>query len=139
MLTELNISYPTARKEHRCMWCCGTIKVGEKYERQTLKYDNQIYDWVSHLECKELTSVLNMYDWDNGNGITEDIFQEYIQEYLYNHHYNKETDTYDDDYDLDQKSYHDIVLKILQEKNSVTPSEKVAHEVDDFTMSDFNA
>lgn len=36
MITELNRSCPTARKEHRCMYCGGTIKVGEKYERQTL-------------------------------------------------------------------------------------------------------
>lgn len=29
------------------MYCGGTIKVGEKYERQTNLYEGQIYDWVA--------------------------------------------------------------------------------------------
>ena len=90
MITELNRSYPTARKEHKCIFCGGTIKVGEKYERQTNKYDNQIYDWVCHLECQEVTGLLNMFD-------------------------NDETDTYDEGFDPDKLSYHDIVLNIIKE------------------------
>ena len=117
MLTELNTSYPTARKEHKCMWCGCTINVGEKYERQTLKYDNQIYDWVAHLECAKITGLLNMFDDCYGDGLNENDFQESIQQYLYEYHYNEETDTYDEGFDPDESSYHDIVLKIIEEKS----------------------
>ena len=117
MITTLNESYPTARKEHKCMWCGGTIKVGEKYERQTLKYDSQIYDWVCHFECRKITGLLNMFDYDyDGDGINENDFQECIQQYLYEHHYNNDTDIYDEGFDPDKFSYHDIVLRIIEEK-----------------------
>lgn len=115
MITELNRSHPTARKEHKCMFCGGTIKVGEKYERQTLIYDNQIYDWVCHLECQEVTELLNMFDYDMGEGIDGELFIECLQEWLYDKHYNDETDTYDEGFDPDKLSYHDIVLNIIKE------------------------
>lgn len=115
MITELNRNYPTARKEHKCMFCGGTINVGEKYERQILIYDNQIYDWVCHLECSEVTGLLNMFDNDMGEGIDGEHFVQYLQDWLYDHHYNEDTDTYDDGFDPDTESYHDIVLKIVKE------------------------
>lgn len=116
MVTQLNMSYPTARKEHKCMWCGGIIKIGEKYERSTNIYDNQIYDWVSHLECRKVTGLLNMFDYDyDGDGINGDDFVQCLQEWLYDHHYNDETDTYDDGFDPDVMSYHEIVLNILEE------------------------
>ena len=121
MPVELNITHPTAKKEHKCMFCSGTIKVGEKYERQTLIYDNQIYDWVCHLECKEVTGLLNMFDNDMGEGINGEDFAEYLQEWLYAHHYNDETDTYDEGFDPDELSYHAIVLNVIKELKEKTP------------------
>lgn len=115
MITTLNESYPTARKEHKCMWCGCTIEVGEKYERQTLKYENQIYDWVCHLECREVAVLLDMFDYDYGEGIDGEHFIEYIQEWLFDKHYNDETETYDEGFDPDELSYHDIVLNIIKE------------------------
>ena len=115
MPIELNKSFPTARKEHKCSWCGDTIKVGEKYERSTLIYDGQIYDWLCHLECREVTSLLNVFDWDMGDGVDGDTFIQCIQDWLYDHKYNSDTDTYDDGFDPDEVSYHDIVLKIIEE------------------------
>ena len=115
MIKELNTSYPTARKEHKCMFCGGTIKVGEKYERQTLIYDNQIYDWVCHLECKEATCLLNMFDYDYGEGLDGEQFVEYLRQWLYDKHYDDETDTYDEGFDPDELSYHDVVLNVIKE------------------------
>ena len=89
MITELNRSYPTARREHKCMYCGETIKVGEKYERQTLIYDNLIYDWVCHLECQEVTGLLNMFDNHYGEGINGEDFIEYLQEWLFDKHYKR--------------------------------------------------
>lgn len=79
-MIQLNISYPTARKEHKCMYCYGTINVGDKYERQTNIFDGQIYDWVCHLECQKITGLLNMYDYYNDEGVTTECFQESICE-----------------------------------------------------------
>lgn len=122
MPVELKTTHPTARKEHKCMWCCGIIKIGEKYERQTNLYDGQIYDWVAHLECKEVTGLLNMFDYDyNGEGINENDFQESIQQYLYEHHYNDDTDSYDEGFDPDNLSYHAIVLNVIKELKEKTP------------------
>ena len=115
MITELNISHPTARKEHKCMFCGGIIKVGEKYVRQTNLYEGQIYDWIAHLECQEVTGLLNMFDNDMGEGINGEDFVEYLQEWLFDKHYNDETDTYDEGFDPDKLSYHDIVLNVIKE------------------------
>ena len=116
MIITLNESFPTARKEHKCMWCGGEIKVGEKYERCTNLFEGQIYDWVVHLECRKVASLLNMFDDDDGYGIDMEHFIQSIQDYLYDHHYNEDTETYDEGFDPDEVSYHDIVKKIIQEK-----------------------
>ena len=115
MITELKRSYPTAKKEHKCMCCGGVINVGDKYERQTNIYDGQIYDWVSHLECQKIAGLLNMFDYDMGDGVDEECFVQCLQDWLYEHHYNDETDTYDEGFDPDVVSYHEIVLKIVEE------------------------
>ena len=115
MLTELNRTYPTARKEHKCMQCGAIINIGEKYERNTIKYDNQIYDWVSHLECEKVIDLLNMSDYDDGEGIDSDCFIEFIREWLFDNHYNRDTSTFDKGFDPNEFCYHDIVLKIIEE------------------------
>lgn len=115
MPVELRITHPTAKKEHKCMYCGGTINVGEKYERQTNLYEGQIYDWVAHLECQEVTGLLNMFDHDDGEGVNGEDFTECLQEWLYAYHYNDETDTYDEGFDIDELSCHDIVLNVIEE------------------------
>lgn len=55
MPTILRETYPTAKKEHRCEFCCEKIAIGQKYVRQTNVYDGTIYDFVTHQE------------WDNRN------------------------------------------------------------------------
>lgn len=39
MPTILRETYPTAKKEHRCEFCCEKIAIGQKYVRQTNIYD----------------------------------------------------------------------------------------------------
>ena len=121
MPVELKITHPTAKKKHKCMYCGGTINVGEKYERQTNLYDGQIYDWVAHLECQEVTGLLNMFDHDYGEGVDGETFTECLQEWLYDKHYNNETDTYDEGFDPDELSYHEIVLNVIKEFKVKTP------------------
>ena len=77
----LSQKQPISRKEHRCMWCGGTIKKGEKYDNATCKnYD--IYTWKNHLKCMDLYHYLNMRDGDWGEGVDGDTFMEYVYTYL---------------------------------------------------------
>ena len=102
-----------ARKEHICNWCGGKIVKGEKYNRQTCIFDGYIYDWVSHLDCLELTGLLDMFDYDDGEGITEYTFQECVRDYIDEHHYNYDTEQFDEGWD--GLSVYDAVLKIKEE------------------------
>ena len=42
---------PTARKEHRCIYCGGPIPVGEQYVQQTGFFDGAPYRNRYHAEC----------------------------------------------------------------------------------------
>ncbi len=74
----LSQSHPTARKEHRCMYCGGVIHKGEKYQRSTNLYNGTVYDWVTHDKCEEIAELLDMYrrTWDDG--LTADGFGEFV-------------------------------------------------------------
>ena len=71
-MNTLKETRPVANKEHTCNWCGGKIVKGEKYNRQTILFDGRIYDWVSHLDCLELTGLLDMFDYDYGDGINDE-------------------------------------------------------------------
>ena len=71
-------SYPIARKEHQCDYCCGKILIGTNYCNQVLKYD-YLYEWKSHLRCEAIVGKLNMHD-NCDEGVTSDDFYEYINE-----------------------------------------------------------
>ncbi len=72
-----------ARKEHICNFCGGVINIGEEYEYQKNKFDNEFYTWKTHLKCSDIANELNMYD-DCDEGLTADDFSEYISEAIYN-------------------------------------------------------
>ena len=76
----LNQSHPTARKEHRCMYCGGVIHKGEKYQRSTNLYDGTVYDWITHDKCEEVARLLDMYDRNWDDGLNADDFNEYVWE-----------------------------------------------------------
>lgn len=69
-------SEPVARKEHKCNYCHGVIKIGEKYSKSFLKYDN-VYTWKGHISCCHLVDELRM---EGDEGITSDDFQEYVND-----------------------------------------------------------
>lgn len=112
-MQELKETTPVARKKHVCNWCGGKIVKGEKYNRQTCIFDGFIYDWVSHLDCLELTGLLNMFDYDDGDGIDEERFKQCVQDYINENHYNDDTDQFDEGWD--GLSVYDAVLKIKEE------------------------
>lgn len=89
MIEEIERNQPIARKEHRCDFCRGIIKKGEKYDNATLKYDGSLYRWKSHLHCLELASTVAA-EYDEGDGITADSFEEAIWNYVCKYHYDEE-------------------------------------------------
>ncbi len=78
----LSISKHIAKKEHKCNFCHGIIKIGEKYGYQALKDGGIFYTWKSHLKCDAIASELNMYD-SCDDGLTDGDFCEYINEEFY--------------------------------------------------------
>lgn len=65
----------TARKPHRCCLCCEEIKPGEQYGHDTYKFDGEVYDWKTHMECDAVSAFLWDYA-DPWEGMTSDDFLE---------------------------------------------------------------
>lgn len=77
---------PKAKKQHICMFCNGIIEVGEKYNRQTIVADGDLYDFIYHSHCGELATMLDMYDDCYDEGINDNDFENYLQDYVYDKH-----------------------------------------------------
>lgn len=80
-----NPTLTKAKKEHKCDFCRGLIREGEKYMHSTYGYDG-IYDWRSHLNCNYMATRLDMYKQatDCGDeGLTGSMFQEIISDEYY--------------------------------------------------------
>jgi len=104
-------SSPVARKEHQCMWCSGVIKKGEKYEKSTYKYVDELYTWKNHLKCTKLYEELNMVDNDDGYGIDSNTFSNCVHDFLLNHYSYEKIE----DLDLCDENAVDEALEILKE------------------------
>lgn len=116
MLTRLRVTYPTAKKEHRCEFCACKIQPGQKYVRQTNVYDGVVYDFITHQECKDVAHELRMYDDCDDSGLDGETFRENLNEYVYVNHYDNEADDICSDWDL---SHYEIAKKVLEELKSV--------------------
>lgn len=119
MFANLKQWEPVAKKEHRCMFCGCRIPVGVRYHRETNVMDGEVYDFVAHKECIELSHVLDMYEYADEYGISEETFYEYLQYYIDANHR--------DDDDWQNISLFEIVLKILAE-NVKPKDERVMEE-----------
>ena len=69
----------TARKTHRCNYCCLPILPGTTYDVTTMSYDGELYKWKSHLECIELSHKLDMYNQCD-EGVTDYDFHEFVND-----------------------------------------------------------
>lgn len=113
MPTILRETYPTAKKEHGCEFCCEKIAIGQKYVRQTNVYDGVVYDFITHQECKDVAHELKMYNDCDDSGLHDESFREHLDEYVYANHYDDEADDICSDWQ--QLSHYEIVKKILKE------------------------
>lgn len=109
MIETLNTSTPIARKEHRCDYCGGIIHKGERYERQTNKYDGQLYTWKCHTHCACLASDIEPWD----EGISDEDFRNWIDEFVYDNHYDNNLD--DIAIEWQGKSYEELAKMIYDE------------------------
>ena len=71
---------PKAKKEHKCDWCGGIIRIKELYDRSFLKNDGAIYVWKNHTRCAEIASKLKKFDDCCCDGLGEEDFREYIKD-----------------------------------------------------------
>lgn len=76
-----------ARKEHKCMLCNEKITIGEKYHRQSGKYEGDFFDRCLHNTCNKMItdycSEMNEQEFDSC------CIDEWLQEtYCYNCDYN---------------------------------------------------
>lgn len=110
MVTTIKESHPIARKEHICELCGCKINKGQKYYRQTNVYDECIYDWIEHEECREIASELDMFgECDSDEGLSSEVFEEILDNYIYQEHY------YDIAEDWQNLTKYEEVCKILEE------------------------
>ena len=54
MMEFYSSSEHKARKPHKCHLCMQEIVVGEKYQRESGKYDGDFFDRCSHMHCAKM-------------------------------------------------------------------------------------
>lgn len=57
--TLLSQTKPTARKDHRCIWCGEAIPRGTQYIAERSVYDNEFQNHHWHPECLENAELVN--------------------------------------------------------------------------------
>lgn len=75
MIERLRTAKRKARKPHVCDYCRNTIKPGETYIVDTLKFDD-IYSWKTHTKCEEIASEIWNYADPDEYGMDSDTFLE---------------------------------------------------------------
>ena len=82
MISTIKNKLPIARKEHKCDLCGETIHKGETYHRQTNVYEGDVYDWIEHLDCRDVASECGLYWLDEcaDDGLDMTTFKENVYE-----------------------------------------------------------
>jgi hypothetical protein len=58
----ISVTWPTARKDHRCIWCGETIEKGLQYKHEISKYEDVLQDHKWHTECVEAAEYAFQFD-----------------------------------------------------------------------------
>lgn len=80
MPTVYGCETPTARKEHKCCECRGTIRVGEKYHRHHGIWAGDAETFKVCLDCEELRAECDkneIYDYEKVyfGGVEEFVYE----------------------------------------------------------------
>lgn len=120
-METLSYAKPTkANKDHKCDFCTGVIKKGEKYELSVCKFEGSVYSWKTHKHCSELASKLRWYDnMDEGLG-TDHFIESAKCEYqdIMHTHFNEQYESKDFKY----PSFADQLLFVLNH-HKIIPNE----------------
>lgn len=73
MLEFYTSNYHKARKVHTCDLCNETINIGEKYHRNSGKYNDRMFDNKYHIECQ---NIIDKFCDENGDA-------EYDNDWIY--------------------------------------------------------
>lgn len=111
-MKAINNKIVRAHKPHHCDFCGCKIEKGALYNLQFNKDGGDVWSNREHLECFELTSIIEFGDYD---GITEQLFCEAIQDYIYKNHYDENLDDISEEWQ--KLSRYEATKRILQELN----------------------
>lgn len=84
----LKILHPTARKNHKCELCECAIVIGQKYVRQTISENGEVYDFICHEECSELITDLR-FQKTLEDAADSDSFQSGLVSYNEDYHHQE--------------------------------------------------
>ena len=74
---------PTARKLHECATCGSMIPPGDVYYRQTIVFDDRIYDWLACTPCHDDGVANRASLWGvSCDGVDADMVMEWATEQI---------------------------------------------------------
>src|SRR5277367_3969530 len=57
------ITMPKARKQHICEECARPIAIGQRYQKCVCKFDGELFDNKTCLQCAEIRSAFSCDGW----------------------------------------------------------------------------
>lgn len=100
MIRILNYKIVKANKEHHCYFCGKTIEKGEQYHKSVAIYDNILYETKICKYCHFVSPALDMYDYFEGEGLSDEDFRAFIEQYVYDNHFDNNIDDVAKDWQL---------------------------------------
>lgn len=76
----INVTYPKARKVHKCCECGHPIPVGVQYVRTWGIWDGEPDSYAQHVECRELLDFISV-NFCGGESWTYGSLREEVGEY----------------------------------------------------------
>ena len=78
MMELLSSGERKARKLHRCFWCQGVIKTGERYYREAQVYCGDFYEIKCHILCKKVADIWHSEYVSGEYEIDSEFFYDYL-------------------------------------------------------------
>jgi hypothetical protein len=82
-MNVLSVTNHKAIKPHLCNYCCGKINIGDVYHKSAIVNDGVFYTFKNHTDCQKIAEKLKMFDENEHEGLTGEMFAEYIIDEYY--------------------------------------------------------
>lgn len=73
-------TYPVAKKQHVCDWCCDKIEIGTKYRKQPIFDEGKAFSFKTHKHCDDLVEKLKILEGGFDDGLSSSDFCDFITE-----------------------------------------------------------